>query len=134
MKLTDKRFWLWIAIIVLVPVMMGIFAGFVLEVTGTISELFQVINIELFLLWEISYLIGGIFTYRKFQDLNWLKYAVRCYVIVCPLVLCSSFIWAGIRIHDGFSGLAYFMISSISWGFSIFPLMAGTWLYNKQIL
>lgn len=134
MKLTDKRFWIWIAIIVLVPVMMGIFAGFVLEVTGTISELFQEINIELFLLWEISYLIGGIFTYRKFQDLNWLKCAFRCYEIVCPLVLCSSFIWAGIRIHDGLSGLAYFMISSISWCFSIFPLMAGTWLYNKQIL
>ncbi len=132
MKLTDKRFWIWIAIIGLVPVMMGIFAGFVLEATGTISELFQVINLELFLLWEISYQIGGMLTYRKFQDYGWLKTAFLCWGIVCSSLLGSSFLWAGIRIHDGFSGLAYFMISVISWGFSILPLMAGTWLYKNK--
>lgn len=131
MKLTDKPFWIWIVIIALMPVMMGIFAGFVLEGIEAISELFQVINIELFLLWEISYLIGGLLTYRKLQDLSWLKCAFLCWRIVCPLLLCSSFIWAGIRIHDGFGGLACFMISCISWGFSILPLMIVTWLYKK---
>lgn len=132
MRLSDKRFWVWVAIIALVPVMMGIFAGFILEVTGTISDLFQVRNTELFLLWEISFQIGGMLTYRKFQDFGWLKIAFICWGIVCPLLLCSSFLWAGIRIHDGFSGLAYFMISSISWGFSILPLTAGTWLYENK--
>lgn len=48
------------------------------------------------------------------------------------LLLGISLIWAGLRIHDGFSGLAYFMISCISWDFSILPLMACTWLYKNK--
>lgn len=130
MKLTDKRFWIWIAIIALMPVMMGVFTGCVL--VETFAELFYFPNIELFLLWEIAYLVGGLLTYRKLQSIKWLKCALLCWGIVCPLLLCSSFIWAGIRINDGFSGLAYFMISCISWGFSILPLMACTWLYKNK--
>lgn len=133
MKLTDKQFWVWIVIIAFIPVMMIIFTNLVFIGIEYASELFQVINIELFLLWEIIYMIGGILTYRKFQNLNWLKCAFLCWGIVCPLLLCSSFIWAGIRIHDGFSGLAYFMISGISWGFSFIPLLAGAWLYKNII-
>ena len=129
MRLTDKRFWIWIAIITIMPVMMGVFTGCFL--VDTFSELFYYPNIELFLLWEIAYLIGGLLSYRKLYELNWKKCAFLCWGIVCPLLLCSSFIWAGIRIHDGFSGLAYFMISCISWGFSIVPLMVGTWLYKR---
>ena len=129
MKLTDKRFWIWIAIITIMPVMMGVFTGCFL--VDTFSELFYYPNIELFLLWEIAYLIGGLLSYRKLYELNWKKCAFLCWGIVCPLLLCSSFIWAGIRIHDGFSGLAYFMISCISWGFSIVPLMVGTLLYKR---
>ena len=128
MKLTDKRFWIWIVIITIMPVMMGVFTGCFL--VDTFSELFYYPNIELFLLWEIAYLIGGLLSYRKLYELNWKKCAFLCWGIVCPLLLCSSFIWAGIRIH-GFSGLAYFMISCISWGFSIVPLMVGTWLYKR---
>lgn len=132
MKLTDKRFWIWIVIIALMPIMMGIFTGFVL--VNTFAELFDYPNIELFLLWEIAYLVGGLLTYRKLQSLKCLKCALLCWGIVCPLLLCSSFIWAGIRIHDGFSGLAYFMISGISLGFSFIPLMAGTWLYKNKFV
>lgn len=128
MKLTDKRFWIWIVIITIMPVMMGVFTGCFL--VDTFSELFYYPNIELFLLWEIAYLIGGLLFYRKLYELNWIKCAFLCWGIVCPLLLCSSFIWAGIRIH-GFSGLAYFMISCISWGFSIVPLMVGTLLYKR---
>ena len=129
MKLTDKRFWIWIVIITIMPVMMGVFTG--LGLCNTFIELFHYQNIELFLLWEIAYLIGGLLFYRKLYELNWIKCAFRCWGIICPLLLCSSFIWAGIRIHDGFSGLAYFMISCISWGFSIVSLMVGTWLYKR---
>ena len=129
MRLTDKRFWIWIAIITIMPVMMGVFTGCFL--VDTFSELFYYPNIELFLLWEIAYLIGGLLSYRKLYELNWKKCAFLCWGIVCPLLLCSSFIWAGIRIHNVFSGLAYFMTSCISWGVSIVPLMAGTWLYKR---
>ena len=129
MKLTDKRFWIWIVLITIMSVMMGVFTGLVL--CNTFIELFHYQNIELFLLWEIAYLIGGLLFYRKLYELKWIKCAFLCWGIVCPLLLCSSFIWAGIRIHDGFSGLAYFMISCISWGFSIVPLMVGTWLYKR---
>ncbi len=48
MKLTDKRFWIWIVIIALMPIMMGIFTGYVL--VNTFAELFNYPNIELFLL------------------------------------------------------------------------------------
>lgn len=54
MKLTDKRFWIWIAIIALMPIMMGVFTGCVL--VDTFAELFYYRNFELFLLWEIAYL------------------------------------------------------------------------------
>lgn len=130
MKLTDKRFWIWIVIIALMPIMMAVFTGFVL--VDTFTELFHYPNIELFLLWEIAYLVGGVLTYRKLHNMNWIKCAFLCWGIVCPLLLCPSFIWAGIRIHDGFSGLAYFIISGISWGFSILPLLVGTWLYMNK--
>ena len=130
MKLTDKRFWIWIVIITIMPIMMGVFTGCVL--VETFAELFYYPNIELFLLWEIAYLVGGLLSYHKLQSFNWLKCALLFWGIVCPLLLCSSFIWAGIRIHDGFSGLAYFMISGILWGFSILPLMVCTWLYKNK--
>ena len=130
MKLIDKRFWIWIAMIALMPVMMGVFTGCVL--VETFAELFYYPNIEPFLLWEIAYLVGGLLSYHKLQSFNWLKCALLFWGIVCPLLLCSSFIWAGIRIHDGFSGLAYFMISGILWGFSILPLMVCTWLYKNK--
>lgn len=68
MKLTDKRFWIWIAIIALMPIMMGVFTGCVL--VDTFAELFYYRNFELFLLWEIAYLVGGLLTYRKSQSLK----------------------------------------------------------------
>lgn len=37
MKLTDKRFWIWIIIIALMPIIMGVFTGFVL--VDTFAEL-----------------------------------------------------------------------------------------------
>ena len=132
MKLTDKRFLIWIIMIAIMPFMMGVFTGLVL--CNTFSELFHYQNIELFLLWEITYLIGGLIFYRKLYDLNWIQCAFLCWGIVCPLLLCSSFIWAGIRIHNGFSGLAYFVVSCISWGVSIVPLMAGSWLYKRYFV
>ena len=131
MKLTDKRFWIWIVIIALMPIMMGVFTGFVL--VDSFAELFNYPNIELFLLWEIAYFAGGFLIYSKLHNFNLLKCPFLCWGIVCPLLLCSSFIWAGIRIHDGFTGLAFFMISCVSWGFSIFPLMVGIWLYKYKI-
>lgn len=48
MKLTDKRFWMWIVIIAIMPVMMGVFTG--CSLVDTFSELFYYPNIELFLL------------------------------------------------------------------------------------
>ena len=86
-------------------------------------------HIGLVLLWEIAYLVGGLLTYRKLQSIKWLKCALLCWGIVCPLLLCSSFIWAGIRIHDGFSGLFY--------GFRYFMglqhLFANSrWLYKNK--
>jgi hypothetical protein len=57
--------------------------------------------------------------------------SIICWGIVCPLIVIPSFIWAGIRIHDGFGGVAYFMISCISWGVSILPLLLGVHLYKK---
>lgn len=132
MKLTDKRFLIWIIMIAIMPFMMGVFTGLVL--CNTFSELFHYQNIELFLLWEIIYLSGGLLSYHKLYDLNWIQCAFLCWGIVCPLLLCSSFIWAGIRIHNGFSGLAYFVVSCISWGVSIVPLMAGSWLYKRYFV
>ena len=60
MKLTDKRFWIWIVLITIMSVMMGVFTGLVL--CNTFIELFHYQNIELFLLWEVAYLIAGYFS------------------------------------------------------------------------
>lgn len=130
MMLTDKRFWIYAVIIALMPVMMTVFTGLVLF-EGKFSGLFHSDNTEIFLVWELAYISGGLLAYHKIQDLNWIQYSFFSWVIVCPLLNGLSFIWAGVRIHDGFTGVAYFMISLIAWGFSIIPLLAGVWLYRK---
>lgn len=129
MKLTDKRFWIWLAIIALMPVMMDIFGGVVL-----IHDLFIIDSTgwELFFVWEIAYLTGGLLSYRKMQGKGWIKSAFTCWTIVCPLIVILSFLWASIRIVEGFQGLAYFVISCISLGGSIIPLFLGTYLYKRH--
>lgn len=131
MKLTDKQLWVYIGIIVLMPIMMCVFTGLVL-MKGNFVELFHSINAELFLIWEFAYIIGGLIAYRKIGNLNWIQYSFLCWIVVCPFINVLSFIWAGLRIQDGFTGLAYFMISLISWGFTIIPLSVGMWLYVKH--
>lgn len=130
MKLKNKQFWVYIGIIVLMPIMMSVFTGLVF-MKGNFVELFHSINAELFLIWEFAYIIGGLISYRKIGYLNWIQYSFLCWIVVCPFINVLSFIWAGLRIQDGFTGLAYFMISLIAWGFTIIPLMTGMWLYKK---
>ena len=130
MKLKNKQFWVYIGIIVLMPIMMSVFTGLVL-MKDNFVELFHSINAELFLIWEFAYIIGGLISYRKIKNLNWIQYSFLCWIVVCPFINVLSFIWAGLRIQDGFTGLAYLMISLISWGFTIIPLMTGMWLYKK---
>lgn len=133
MKLTDKRFWIWCFIIALMPIMMSLFAVIVLLGISGISELFFYKNIELFMIWELTYFLGGLLQYRKMQSKNWWKSSLLCWITVCPFLCALSFLWVGFRIHDGLSGLAYFMISCISWGISILPLLFGVYVYKKSI-
>lgn len=128
MKLTYKRFWIWEGMMALMPVMMSIFVVLVLAPDFTISN---PTDRELFFVWEIAYLAGGLLSSREKQDKGWTASAFACWIIVFPIVVILSFLWADIRIHDGFGGLAHFMISCISWGFSIIPLLLGVYLYKK---
>lgn len=59
MKLTDKRFWIWCVIAALIPVMMSVFTALILIGVDSASELFYYKNLEIFLIWEITYLLGG---------------------------------------------------------------------------
>lgn len=131
MKLTDKRFWIWCVIAALMPVMMSVFAALILIGVESASELFYYRNLEIFLIWEITYLLGGFLSYPKLQSNGWIRSSFICWGITCPFLIIFSFLWAGIRIHDGFTGLYYFMISCISWAFSILPLLLGTYLYKN---
>ncbi|MBO5061538.1 MAG: hypothetical protein J6C31_02810 [Prevotella sp.] len=128
MKLTYKRFWIWEGMMALMPVMMSIFVVLVLAPDFIISN---PTDRELFFVWEIAYLAGGLLSFRKKQDKGWTASAFACWIIVFPIVVILSFLWADIRIHDGFGGLAHFIISCISWGFSIIPLLLGVYLYKK---
>lgn len=132
-KLTEKRFWAWIVIISLMPVMMGLFAGFILYRIDSLAELFQGERIEIFIIWEVSYLAGGLLTYFKSHKKDWVSLSFICWIITGPFVTILSFLWAGIRIHDGFGGLAYFMCSCIAWVFSLIPLLLGACLYKSYI-
>lgn len=131
MKLTDKRFGIWCVIAALMPVMMSVFAALILIGVESASELFYYKNSEIFLIWEITYLLGGFLSYPKLQSNGWICSSLICWGITCPFLIIFSFLWAGIRIHDGFTGLYYFMISCIAWAFSIFPLLLGTYLYKN---
>lgn len=130
MKPTDKRFWIWEGMMVIIPVMMGIFVVSVLAPDFIISN---PTDRELFFVWEIAYLLGGLLSYRQIQNKGWTTSAYACWIIVCPIVVILSFLWAGIRIHGEFQGWVYFMISCISWGFSIIPLLFGVYLYKRNI-
>lgn len=130
MKLTYKRFWIWEGMMALMPVMMSIFVVLVLAPDFIISN---PTDRELFFVWEIAYLAGGLLSFREKQDKGWTASAFVCWIIVFPIVVILSFLWADIRIHDGFGGLAHFMISCISWGFSIIPLLLGVYLYKKPV-
>lgn len=48
-------------------VMTIVFAGFILLGINAIRELFQSINVEIFLIWELSYIVGGLLSYRIMQ-------------------------------------------------------------------
>lgn len=126
MKPTDKRFWIWEGMMALMPVMMGVFVMLMPDFGIPSSK-----DLELFFVWEIAYLAGGLLSYREMQGNDWAASAFACWIIVCPIVVILSVLWADIRIHDGFGGLAFFMISCISWGFSIIPLLLGVYLYKK---
>ena len=113
---------------------MGLFAITVLispYVSLEFSDLLHSENIEIFIIWEIAYLLASALSYRKVVSSGTITGSIICWGIVCPLIVIPSFIWAGIRIHDGFGGVAYFMISCISWGVSILPLLLGVYLYKK---
>lgn len=131
MKLTDKRFWIWWAIIALIPVFMGIFAILVIPPAFRISNPAM---LELFFVWEIAYLAGGLRSYREIQNKGWIASSLVCWTKVCPLLIMSSVMWAGIRTHDGFEGLASFMISCISFGVGVIPLLLGMFSYKRYCL
>lgn len=134
MILTDKRFWIWASICAIIPFIMGLFAITILispYINLEFSDLLHSENIEIFIIWEIAYLLASTLSYRKVVSSGTITGSIICWGIVCPLIVFSSFIWAGIRIHDGFRGVAYFMISCISWCASIVPLLLGVYLYKR---
>lgn len=130
MKLTDKRFWIWLTIIAFMPVVMSAFAA--LFLVNSVSELLYFRNVELFIVWEISYMSGGFLTYRKMNNNAWRKGAFICWGVCGAFLLIATFVWAAIRISDGFSGLAYFVISCLSLCFSLFPLLLCVYLYKLK--
>lgn len=135
MKLTNKRFWIWVGMCAIIPFIMGLFAITVLispYVSLEFSDLVNSVNIEVFIIWEVAYLLASVLSYRKVVSSGTVTSSIICWGIACLLIVFSSFIWAGIRIHDGFGGLAYFMISCISCGLSILPLLLGVYLYKKR--
>jgi len=132
MKLTDKRFRIWITIIASMPVMMSAFALILIDI-DSISDLFYHRYLELFIVWETTYWLGGLLTFRRINRYGWKKGAFISWGVTGAFLVIGSFLWAGIRISDGFSGLAYFMISCISWCFSILPLLYGLYLFHKNI-
>lgn len=132
MKLKDKRFWIWCIIIVLIPIIMSVFAALILMDINTVSELCNPRYLELFIIWDIAYLLGGLLTYRGMNDSGWIKGTFLSWGISGVLIVLGSFIWAGIKISDGFSGLAYFMISCISWCFSLLPLLLCVYSYKRK--
>ena len=134
MILTDKKFWIWVGMCAIIPFIMGLFAITVLispYVNLEFSDLLNSENVEIFIIWEIAYLLASALSYRKVVSSGTITGSIICWGTVCPSIVFSSFIWAGIRIHDGFGGVAYFMISCISWGVSILPLLLGVYLYKK---
>ncbi|PXZ43453.1 hypothetical protein DMB45_08810 [Sanguibacteroides justesenii] len=133
MRLKDKRFWIWCVIVALMPVMMSVFAALLLIGVDPVYELFYYKNLEIFLIWEITYLLGGFLSYRKSQNNSWTRSVFICWGLTCPFLVILSFIWAGIRIHDGFTGLYYFMISCISWVLSILPLLLGIYFIKRFV-
>lgn len=134
MMLNDKKFWIWVGMCAIIPFLMGVFA-----ITALISpysdfkysELFYSINIKLFIIWEVAYLLAATLSYRKIISRNCGLSALICWGIVCPIIVVSSFIFASIEIHDGFTGLAYLMISCISWVFSLFPLLLIGYIFKS---
>lgn len=115
----------------LMPVMMSIFVVLVLAPDFIISN---PTDRELFFVWEIAYLAGGLLSSREKQDKGRTASAFACWIIVFPIVVILSFLWADIRIHDGFGGLAHFIISCISWGFSIIPPYCLEYICIKSIV
>lgn len=130
MKLTDKRFLIWLTIIAFMPILMSAFAALVL--VNSVSELLYFRNVELFIVWEIAYMLGGLLTYRKMNNNDWRKGAFISWGVSGAFLLIVTFVWAAIRISDSFSGLSYFMISCISWCFSLLPLLPCVYLYKLK--
>lgn len=75
---------------------------------------------------------GGLLTYRKMNSYGWIKGTFLLWGFSGALLFVGSFMWAGIKISDGFSGLAYVLISGLSWCFSLLPLLLCVYLYKLK--
>lgn len=131
MKLTDKRFWIWIFITALIPIIMSAFVTLVIESDFGISNHY---DLELIFIWEMAYWVGGLLSYREILLESCIRSSLFCWVIVCPIIVILTVLWAEFRIQGGFQGLAFLCITCISWAFSILPLLFAIYLYNKKFL
>ena len=138
MMLNDKKFWIWVGMCAIIPFIMGVFAITALiypysdyKYSEFFAELFNSINIKIFIIWEVAYMLAATLSYRKIISRNWGLSALICWGIGCPIIVVSSFIFASIEIHDGYEGLAYIMITCISWGFSLSPLLLVSYIFKS---
>ena len=100
MKLSDTRFWIWLKIIAFMPILMSAFAA--LFLVNSVSELLYLRNVELFIVWEIAYMLGGLLTYRKINNNDWRKGTLITWSVCGAFLLIVTFVWAEIKISDGF--------------------------------
>lgn len=131
MKLTDKRFWKYEAIICIVTTL-GLFLNPSLWLYG-FDEYFSSWNLPVMLVGIVAFIASCSLCFNRVQNKSYLSASLTTWIIAFTVTIISEFVFVSNYEHDGFTALA--IVSSIFYQllFSVAPLLAGIWLYKTKL-
>lgn len=131
MKLTDKRFWKFEALMLLCG-MISIVINPLLYTFGPDIYWENYMSGLYFCLFIIVYPLAGCCAWFSFRKITaWWKRAVIISFLVILLLSVAVFRWICIFIKDGMTGLVFLSGSFMASVFSILPVAIGSYLFQK---
>lgn len=127
-SLTDKRLLLFITMLVFIALSTGAISLYMFQTNGAITNH----NVLEFCgIWVISIFSIGLTIFNEIQNKSWRTISIMLWSRVRSCIFIPIILWMLLRINNGFEAIAYLLISCLTWGACICPLLLGMYLYKK---